>query len=74
MSDENASIELTQVVQNEWRIKVLELLVEHIVNNNPGMNTPDQDQLQAIQKRAAKELANKYPGAGIEFTPGQSRG
>jgi hypothetical protein len=74
MSEKNASIELTQIVQNEWRIKVLELLVEHIVNNNPGINTPDQDRLQAIQKRAAKELAKKYPGAGIEFTPGQSRG
>ena len=74
MEEKPTTVEPTQVLRNEWRIRVLELLVEHIINNNPTLDTPDQDQLQSLQERAVKELAEKYPGAGIEFASKQEEG
>lgn len=51
-----------QIVENERRIAILEILVERIVN----YGSVDQDDLEAAKKQAAKQLSEKYDE--VEFT------
>ena len=50
------------VVENEERIRVLEILLEKMINRG---NVTQQDYDDA-QKRAAQELAEKYEGTEVE--------
>ena len=56
-----------QALDNEFRLIVLERLMEHIVNTNLNLNKPNQDQLNQIRKEAIEQLQKKYPNSGIEF-------
>ncbi|ADY29315.1 hypothetical protein [Cellulophaga lytica] len=56
-----------QTLDNEFRLGVLEKLLEHIVNRNPNINKPDQNQLNQYRKEVIEKLQQKYPNSGIEF-------
>lgn len=56
-----------QTLDNEFRLGVLERLMELIVNNNPNLNKPNQEQLNQIRKEVIGQLQKKYPNSGIEF-------
>lgn len=55
-------IEPQQIVENERRIAILEILVERIVN----FGSVDQDDLESAKKQAAKQLSQKYDE--VEYT------
>jgi fructose-1-phosphate kinase PfkB-like protein len=56
-----------QTLDNEFRLGVLEKLLEQIVNKNPNLAKPDQNQLNQIRKEVIEKLQVKYPNSGIEF-------
>jgi hypothetical protein len=65
--EESANIDLTQIVQNEFNIGVLQRTVNMLLNNMSPMDRPNQSQLEDIKERVAKDLNEKYPGAGIGY-------
>ena len=56
-----------QTLDNEFRINVLEKLLERIVNSNPTLIKPDQNELNQIRVEVVEQLKRKYPNSGIEF-------
>ncbi len=59
-------IDSGQILENEYRIKVLERLVEWLMNNNSQLNKPDLRQMEAIRNDVVRELQVKYPQSGIK--------
>ena len=56
-----------QTLDNEFRVGVLERLLERILNNNPSIQKPSQSELNEIRKQVVKDLQKKYPNSGIEL-------
>ncbi len=66
MSIKIAGIDLfNQGLDNEFRISVLEKIVETILSKNP--NILSNKQLKEIRLNVVKSLQTKYPEAGIEL-------
>ena len=63
-------IDATQILDNEFRIGVLEKLLEWVVNNNPGIMRPNQKEVEEIRKAVISNLHKKYPKSGIEYRGG----
>jgi len=60
-------IDASQILDNEFRIGVLERLLEFIVNNNPDLTKPTQEQINEIRNTVAGDLKKKYPNSGISL-------
>jgi len=60
-------IDSGQILENEFRIGVLEKLVEFIVNNNATLNKPNPEQIEEIKQLVAANLKEKYPNSGISI-------
>ncbi len=60
-------IDATQIIENEFRIGILEGILEWMVENNPDLVGPDQQTLNEIKRTVFKELAAKYPESGLIF-------
>ena len=56
-----------QTLDNEFRIHVLERLLEIILKNNPGLAKPTQTQLDQIRQEVLALLQQKYPNSGISL-------
>ncbi len=56
----------TQIIENEFRISVLELLLEKIVSKNPGLLT--NADIASCQEQAVATLQEKYPNSGVALT------
>jgi len=63
-------VDANQILENEFRIGVLEAILEGVFNNNPNINGPNQDQINQIREQVADRLKKKYPNSGIEFKRG----
>ncbi|MCT4698230.1 hypothetical protein [Tenacibaculum haliotis] len=63
-------IDANQILDNEFRLGVLERLLEGMLNANPNLKKPTADDLQNIRKQVVEELKKKYPNSGIEFKNG----
>lgn len=57
----------SQALDNEFRIQVLERLMEIILNNNPNLRKPTQEQLNQIRQEVLIQLQQKYPNSGISL-------
>lgn len=57
-----------QGLETEFRLSVLEHLLEQIINLNPTLNKPNQEELNNIRKKVVEILKKKYPNSGIELT------
>lgn len=57
-----------QGLETEFRLSVLEHLLEQIINSNPTLNKPNQEELNNIRKKVVEILKKKYPNSGIELT------
>lgn len=55
---------VSQSLDNEYRITILEKIIEKILKRDPNILTP-QD-FEKIREEALKTLQNKYPQAGIK--------
>ena len=60
-----------QLLDNEFRVGVLEKLMERIINSNPNLNRPTQVDIENFRFQTAEELKRKYPNSGIEYTKRQ---
>jgi len=56
-----------QLLDNEFRISVLEKLLEKVLNNNRNLILPNQTEIEEMRKATAEALKNKYPNSGIEY-------
>ena len=63
-------IDASQILDNEFRLRVLERLLEGVLNSNPDLIKPTQIDIDAIRKIVVEELKRKYPNSGIEFKNG----
>lgn len=58
---------VSQAIRNEYRILVLEHLLETILNENPEVAPGlEKGVLDGIRRQALDELRNKYPDLEIE--------
>ena len=56
-------IDASQILDNEYRIDVLELIVQKIASGQSVGNV----ELQEIRKTVVERLQKKYPNSGIEL-------
>lgn len=71
MSIKIAGVDLfNQGLDNEFRISVLEKIIETILSKNP--NILSNKQLKEIKINVVKSLQTKYPEAGIELIKKQN--
>jgi len=61
------AIDTTQIIENEFRIGILEGILEWMVENNPDLVGPNQQTLDQIKRTVFEELAAKYPESGLIF-------
>lgn len=59
-------IDSSQIIENEFRIGVLESLLEYILNHNVNISKPSADQINEIRNSVIEVLKKKYPNSGIE--------
>jgi hypothetical protein len=65
MSIKIAGIDLfSQGLDNEYRISILERILDKIVSNNPNIKIT-KDEIDDIKKTTLLSLQKKYPEAGI---------
>lgn len=53
-----------QTINNEYRITILEKVIERMTKNNP--NLLEQKDVEEIQEETLIELQKKYPAVGIK--------
>jgi hypothetical protein len=58
----------SQIIDNEFRLGVLERLLEKLLNSNKNLVLPTQDEIESFRVQTAKHLKSKYPNSGIEYT------
>ena len=61
------AIDPTQIIENEFRIGILEGILEWMVENNINLVGPDQQTLNEIKRAVFEVLATKYPESGLIF-------
>jgi hypothetical protein len=57
-------IDSTQIVENEYRISILEHVINIMMQRNPAM-APTNQEMQQIQQAVIRHLQQKYPNSGI---------
>lgn len=60
-------IDSGQILENEYRIAVLERMLEFLVNNNPTISTLGPQDIVNIRNSVVEELQAKYPKSGISL-------
>ena len=65
-------IDINQVVENEFRIRVLEDILEWMLNHSECMDKPSEEELAEIKKTVVSQLQKKYPKSGIKFSDDES--
>lgn len=51
----------------ELRIRILERIVQEIVENNPLVNYPDKSDIARIKMESYQEMKKEYPQDKIEY-------
>ena len=59
-----------QIIENEFRISVLEQIIEEIINYDSKLADlfNYNNTIQKIHKTVTLQLQKKYPNSGIEYT------
>ncbi len=64
-------VDANQILENEYRIGVLEGVVSWILSNNSGfVSQLTPDILDRIRQEVISSLQKKYPNSGIELRKG----
>jgi len=66
LSTRFGDIEVDQILRNEYRIGVLEKVVEELLKNTH----PNAEALERIRTEVVEGLKKKYPNSGIELQRG----
>jgi len=64
-------IDSAQILDNEFRIIVLESALDKLTRKNPKFVGLTQDEIENIRENAAEALKKKYPKSGIEYKRAQ---
>lgn len=56
-----------QTLTNEFRLAVVERILESLLNNNSTLHKPSQAEINNIRKEVLEQLKVKYPNSGIEL-------
>ena len=65
MATRFGDINIDQIIENEFRIGVLERILEFVLNNNPTSNRPDSETIKKIRLEVVANLQKKYPRSGL---------
>jgi hypothetical protein len=69
MSLKFGDVDIGQIRENEFKITVLEHVMEWILDANTGhIKLPSKQTIQEIQQKVLKELRQKYPNSGLSMT------
>ncbi len=60
-------IDISQILDNEFRIGVLENIIDLLIRKNPELKEFTQIEVESIREQVANTLKNKYPNSGIEY-------
>lgn len=61
----------SQILENEFRILVLEQVVDALLRRIPIVGPAiSKQEMQDIRRRAVEQLKKKYPNSGIELKEG----
>ena len=63
-------IDASQILDNEFRIGVLERLLGWVFSNNLTMRQPTQVDVNQFRKQTFEVLRKKYPNSGITYKEG----
>lgn len=63
-------IDANQIIENEYRIGVLERLLEAVINKSNGLIKIDNQEIEKFRKDTIEQLKNKYPNSGLEYKRG----
>ena len=59
-------IDITNSILNlEHDVNVLQQALNYIMQNNPGIKGPTQQEIEVFQSNAIEMLSKKYPNMGI---------
>ncbi|MNT87273.1 hypothetical protein D3C72_2276700 [compost metagenome] len=67
MSAKFGDIDISQILDNEFRIGVLENVIDLLVRKNSAMQGFTQREIDDIRISVANSLKVKYPNSGIEY-------
>lgn len=59
-------IDANQILENEFRIGVLEHILDKVLSENSSVQLSEED-IEEIRSKVAKQLSKKYPSSGIEY-------
>jgi|SaaInl85LU_5_DNA_1037374.scaffolds.fasta_scaffold02584_8 hypothetical protein len=59
-------IDANQILENEFRIGVLEHVIDALTRTNPGLSLTKKE-IEDIRENVANGLKRKYPNSGIEY-------
>ena len=60
-------IDISQILDNEFRIGVLENVIDLLMRKNPTLIGFTQQEIDGIREQVANNLKRKYPNSGIEY-------
>ncbi len=60
-------IDASQILENEFSIKILSKLLQWVFDNNPKLKKPTQQQYEGFKKEVVRELQKKYPKSGVKL-------
>jgi hypothetical protein len=65
---------VSQLLENEFRVSVLEQVVNHLVAKFPSVGEPPitPDDLARIREQVVADMQRKYPESGITLRSGQA--
>jgi len=67
MSIKISGVDAVQIVENEFRIEVLDILLKWIIEQNPNMTKPSLQDIKNIQSIVYDKLKKKYPNLSLEL-------
>jgi len=60
-------IDSAQILDNEFRIGVLENVIDALTRRNPQLIGLSKQEIEDIRESVANVLKRKYPNSGIEY-------
>lgn len=67
MSLKFGEIDAGQILENEYRVEVLEQVIDWLLQNTTTKTSLTSSQIYDFRKKAIERLQKKYPKSGIEL-------
>ena len=67
MSIKFGEIDASQIIDNEFRIRAAEEILQWILNNNSSLTKPTQADIETIRQSVIAGLQKKYPNSGVTY-------